>query len=209
MNAKIKINIKLRHILRVSLRIISNFADIFLHQIIVMFLNNNNPQLAFREFYDQTHGKAYRFAVKHSNNEFLAEEIVQTAYLKIWEKQDNIHPEFIAFKSYLYTTIKNLIYKEYHRKVTEQAAIINYQIYESEINQNDNMDELLLKVNLAVETLPKRQQEVFRLVKMSGLTYRQAAKQLEISESTVEKHIISSLKKLRSLLSDFAYTILL
>lgn len=174
-----------------------------------MILNNKNPQAAFREFYDQTHGKAYRFAVKHANNESLAEEILQTAYLKIWEKQDNIHPEFITFKTYLYSTIKNLIFKEYQRKITEQAAIINYKIYESQTNDNDNLDELLLKVNLAVDKLPKRQQAAFRLVKMKGLTYRQAAKQLEISESTVEKHIISSLKRLKSLLSDFAFTIIL
>jgi RNA polymerase sigma factor (sigma-70 family) len=174
-----------------------------------MFLNNKNPQVAFHEFYDQTHGKAYRFAVKHSGNESIAEEIVQTAYLKIWEKQDTIRPEFITFKSYLYSTIQNLIFKEYQRKITEQTAIINFQLYESQTTENDNMDELLIKVNQAVETLPKRQQEVFRLVKMKGLSYRQVAQQLEISESTVEKHIISSLKRLRSLLSDFAFTILL
>jgi RNA polymerase sigma-70 factor (ECF subfamily) len=102
-----------------------------------------------------------------------------------------------------------LIFKEYQRKITEQTAIINFQLYESQTTENDNMDELLIKVNQAVETLPKRQQEVFRLVKMKGLSYRQVAQQLEISESTVEKHIISSLKRLRSLLSDFAFTILL
>ena len=174
-----------------------------------MFLTNINPQSAFREFYDQTHTKAFSFAVKHSGSESTAEEIVQTAYLKIWEKQGSIHPEFITFKSYLYNTIKNLVYKEYERKIAEQSTLINYKKYESETNENDNIDELLLKVNLAVETLPKRQQEAFKLVKIKGLSYRQAAKQLELSESTVEKHIMSSLKKLRSLLSDFAYTILL
>lgn len=174
-----------------------------------MFLTSNNPEDAFREFYDQTHGKAYRFAVKHANNESFAEEIVQTAYLKLWEKQDTIHPEFITFKSYLYSIIKNLIFKEYQRKITEQTAIMNYPMYESNTNESDNIEELLLKVNLAVETLPKRQQEVFRLVKMDGLTYRQAAEQLEISESTVEKHIINSLKRLKRLLSDFAFTILM
>jgi RNA polymerase sigma factor (sigma-70 family) len=174
-----------------------------------MFLNHKYPQEAFREFYNQTHSKAYNFALKHAENEQVAEEILQTAYLKIWEKQETIAPEFFTFKSYLYTTIKNLVYKEYHRKIKEQFAILNFQVTEPYEMDTEVQDDLLIKVNLAVEKLPKRQQEAFRLVKLSGLTYRQAAEQLKISESTVEKHIINSLKRLRSLLSDLAYTMLL
>lgn len=173
-----------------------------------MFLGKHKYQ-EFRDFYDKTHGKAYCFAFKHTNNEALAEEILQTAFLKVWEKKHSIQPEFLAFKSYLYTTIRNLVIKEYHRRIAEQEALLHYRQLETEPAENDSTDELYNEVQKVVATLPKKQQQVFRLVKMQGLTYREAANELAVSESTVEKHIIKALRTLRSKLSDFAYIFLL
>ena len=173
-----------------------------------MFSKANNLYQAFRDFYEKTHGKAYRFALKHARTEALAEEILQTAYLKVWEKRHTIQSNFLAFKAYLYTTVRNLVIKEYHRQVAEQEAILQYRQLQQVETAEDNSEILLSEIYQVVATLPKKQQQVFRLIKFEGLTYREAAKELSISESTVEKHIIKALRTLRSKLSDFAYTIL-
>lgn len=174
-----------------------------------MFSTKGNKEQAFRAFYKKTHGKAFNFARKHTASHVLAEEILQTAYLKIWEKHNTIQPDFLAFKAYLYTTIRNLVIKEYQRKITEQEVIFTYQQLELQEEVEDHTEILLSEVKQAVSNLPEKQQQVFRLVKMEGLTYREVAEKLAISESTVEKHIIKALRTLRNKLSDFVYFLLL
>lgn len=166
-------------------------------------------QMAFKDFYDQTHGKAYRFALKHTASAAVAEEIIQTAYLKLWEKRSEIQPNFPAFKSYLYTTVRNLAIKEYQRLLQEQELIQQFHQIESNIVSEDRFVDMLSEVNKEIEALPSKQQQVFRLVKMEGFTYAEVAKKLNISESTVEKHIIKALRTLRTKLSNFVFSILL
>lgn len=170
-----------------------------------MNFKSGNQEETFREFYEKTHAKAYQFARKHTASEVLSEEILQTAYLKIWEKRHQIAPQFIAFKSYLYTTIRNLVIKEYRRQVAEQDLLLQFKQLQQETSEVSDTEELLAKVHQLVNTLPTKQQEVFRLVKLEGKTYRETASALSIAESTVEKHIIKALRTLRERLSGIAY----
>lgn len=162
----------------------------------------------FRDFYEKTHRKVYAFALKHAGDEERAEDIVQLAYVKLWEKRAGIKPEYLSFKSYLFTTVRNQVIKEYQRMLKEQqAGQAFYELYDEQ--EKANAEKLVEKVQEAVQTLPSRQQEVFQLVKFEGLTYREAAEELGLSESTLEKHMIQALKTLRKKLSQFAYTMLL
>ena len=48
----------------------------------------------------------------------------------------------------------------------------------------------------AVEDLPEKTQQAFRLHKLEGLSHAETARRMNISVSTVEKHISSALKTL-------------
>lgn len=163
-------------------------------------------ETAFRSFYEQTHKRLYRFVFKHTQDRFLTEEIVQVAYVKLWEKRLDIEPTMATFKSYLFTIARNLVIKEYHRKIAEQEAYFLYkELQDPHQAPREDTQSLLKKIQQNVALLPKRQQQVFKLVKFEGLTYREVASELSISESTVEKHIINALQTLRKNLSKLAY----
>lgn len=164
---------------------------------------------AFKAFYDKTYSSVYAFLLKHTQDEVMSKDLLQLAYIKFWEKKQFIEPSFLTFKSYLFTVARNLVIKEYKRKIAEQDAkrlFLEMQI-EPE-NDLDKTHQLVAQVKDEVKLLPKKQQQVFQLVKFEGMTYKEVAKELSISESTVEKHVIQALRTLRRKLSRSTYFIL-
>lgn len=165
--------------------------------------------IAFRTFYEKTYGPVLAFARKHARDEEIAADLVQTAYLKVWEKRQTIRPEFLAYKSYLFTTVRNLVIKEYKRLLAEQETLHLFQDQLTTPTNEARHQALYEQVQEAVATLPPKQRRVFELVKFEGLTYKEAARELDIAESTIEKHIIRALRSLREMLSDLAMLLLL
>jgi RNA polymerase sigma factor (sigma-70 family) len=55
-----------------------------------------------------------------------------------------------------------------------------------------------LKLKAAINELPQRCKLIFTLIKEDGLTYKQTATLLNISESTVENQLSIALKKISS-----------
>jgi RNA polymerase sigma-70 factor (ECF subfamily) len=167
-------------------------------------------EFAFRKFYELTFTKVYHFVLKHTRDKTLAEDLVQIAYLQLWQKRSKIQPALPALKAYLYTTCRNLVIKEYRRRIAErEVAGLFGELHRNESSPAEENPQLLAQIRCAVDKLPTQQQQAFRLVKFEGLTYREAALRMAISESTLEKHIIKALQNLRHKLSELAFRILL
>ena len=62
-------------------------------------------------------------------------------------------------------------------------------------------DDLRASLDAAIESLPPKCREVFRLSYLEDLSNREISERLGISQSTVENHIYSALKQLRQKLS--------
>lgn len=59
-----------------------------------------------------------------------------------------------------------------------------------------------LSLNAAVDRLPDSLREAVLLVKMEGMTYREAAAVLEVPQGTVQSRVHDAMKRLRELLSE-------
>jgi RNA polymerase sigma factor (sigma-70 family) len=64
--------------------------------------------------------------------------------------------------------------------------------------------EALLRFRGALESLPPRRREVFELIRLRGLSHRDVAHVLDISDRTVANHLRLAMRDLRDLLSDRA-----
>jgi len=62
--------------------------------------------------------------------------------------------------------------------------------------------DLLLSFHEALESLPPRRREVFELIRLRGLSHREAAEVLEVSYRTVVNHLRLAMEDLRRQLSD-------
>lgn len=148
---------------------------------------------AFEDLFHQYGGRLYNFLLKLSSGDtYLAEEIVQRTFVKIWETHTSVNPDK-SFISYLCTIAKNMLMNEYEHQTVEYV----YRDYVLKYHSNtDNTTEKEVNKNLLeeyvdslIEKLPPARKQVFILSRKEMLSNKEIAKQLQISESTVQTQL--------------------
>jgi RNA polymerase sigma-70 factor (family 1) len=135
-----------------------------------------------------------------------SEEMVQNAFLTLWEKRGSIEVH-TSLKSYLYRAVYNSsLNRVKHLKVQRKH---DAWFKQSASLEHENTTERLMESELeqmakrAIDQLPPQCQMVFRLSRFENLTYAEIATQMNLSVKTVENHMIKALRTLREKLKDF------
>jgi len=156
--------------------------------------------LAFETLFYKYKNKVNGFVKKFSPNRIDSEEIVQEVFIKVWIKRDSINPDK-DFQSYLFSIAKNFVLDQLKSSVNQRLYFsddfFQKDMLIDELPDYDRMiehEERLLKL---LEQIPERRREIFRLNKFEGLSYKQIALQLNISENTVDSQIRNALEYLR------------
>lgn len=163
--------------------------------------NKQSFEVLFRNYYAPLCHFAHRFIGDTDD----CEEVIQSFFLKIWEKRSGIDIN-ISVKSYLFGSVRNrcLNYIK-HQKIKQQ-----YQsnVTQSTVNDDHSSNsfleiDLIEKIDQCISALPKRRREIFILSREQGLKYREIADKLGISIKTVETQMGHALKELREKLKDY------
>ena len=168
-------------------------------KLLVAELKDGNV-LAFEQIFDLYQSKLFHFAKLTLSNDSDAEEIVQEVFLKIWVRREQIDTSK-SFKSYLYTITKNEIH-DHLRKVLQQKKYVDQTIHELSIGDNDvekivNFRETDQVIKELINCLPQKRRKVFELSRLQGKTYSQIAREMNISENTVDTQMRKALHFLR------------
>ena len=136
------------------------------------------------------------------------DDIVQEAYAVLATLTDVSHVE--NPRAYLFRTAWSLVMKQLRRAqvVTIQsvADVADLQVPwdgpdpEQQIGARFE----LVRLARALDDLPVKCREVFRLRKVEGLSQREVAQRLGLSESTVEKHVARAVRLLAEQLTGVA-----
>lgn len=127
------------------------------------------------------------------------EDILQEVFLQTWsiEKKQEIQSP----KSYLFRVARNMALKELRKKSELLTAYIE-EVNPDELIGNETFTENEVDINKrlivfgkALDTLPPRCRKVFVLRKVFGFSQKEIARRMNISVSTVEKHIINGLRR--------------
>jgi len=153
-----------------------------------------------------------RFAQKYVKDFETAKEIVQDAFITLWEKRETIDLSK-PVKSYLTTIIynKSLNYLRDNKKFNKD--ILNFEnLYP--VSDHDSGDKLVAaeisrKINKAIEELPEKCREIFVLNRFENLKYQQVADKLQISIKTVETQMSKALQHMREKLVDYITVVLI
>ena len=157
-------------------------------------------EYAFEEIYRTYSPRLFGRLLKLVKSEAQAEEILQDVFLKIWEQRNSIDPEK-SFRSLLFKIAENKVY-DFFRKVTRDKnmesqlvalATANHTIIESFKSGEEN----LAILQKAIAALPPQRQQVFRLCKLEGKSYKEVSEMLGISVSTISDHIVKGTKTIR------------
>lgn len=162
----------------------------------------NGSVKAFEIIYNRYSGKLYNFIMTISKGDkYMAEEIVQSTFIKLWEVHKQIDPQH-QILSYLSTIAKNLLFNKYKRQTVEyvyQEYILNKQNNEDNSTENEIDFKWLEKfTNQLIEQLPPSRKKIFILKKKEDLSTKEIAEMMDISVSTVETQISLAMKFIRA-----------
>ena len=149
------------------------------------------------------------FAYQFTDDREQAADLVQEAFIKLWELRTNFS-YLHQVRSFLYLTVRNRALNELeHRRVVEEYAA-NYQLKASEVFFEETLieQETYRILTEAIDSLPTRMREVMRLA-LRGKKNAEIAEQLECSIENVRSLRQQAYKRLRFLLKDYYYSLLL
>jgi len=161
---------------------------------------------AFNQLFYQYERKLYNFSCKLLHSQEDAEEIVQEVFLKIWQKREELKPEF-SFNSFVITIAKNLIFNKIRKNVYERSYLASLEHSDFIHNETDrqvvysDLENISLQ---AIEQLPPKRKHIFKLSRESGMSNQEIAESLSISKSTVENQMNKCLKFLKQYLKNNA-----
>ncbi|MBT1697924.1 RNA polymerase sigma-70 factor [Fulvivirgaceae bacterium PWU4] len=151
-------------------------------------------ETAFRQIYDQYAPAIYRVATRYFQSAELAEDLVQEIFSSLWLKRE----EFCRvqeFRFYLFTMAKNLAIT-YLKKMARQS-LVNQEFSDRQGIDSTNFDRYEELLQQAVAQLPPQQKQIFNMAKVNGMSHEHIARQLNLSPSTVNNHMVAALKFIR------------
>ena len=162
---------------------------------------------SFRIVYDHYYKRLFRQALYYLNkNPDCAQEVVSDVFVALWQGRKALK-NVTNLDAYLFIALKHATahyveknYKQNHELLTENLPDIHYADNKSDNDIIDN--ELQEKYKEALNNLPPRCAEVFRLVREEKKKYSEVAEILGISTKTVDNQMNKAVKILYEQLKD-------
>lgn len=161
-------------------------------------------QRKFRQLMELTSDELFHFALSFIRNKEVAEEIVSDVYVKIWNNRSELH-QIQNLKSYLFISVKNGCLSHLRKKRNEKIVLLDeysdFQFLPVSGPENDLIDrEVIKEIHKAIENLPPKCRMAFTLAKINGLKHKEIAEVMNVSEKTVNNHLVSAVKKITEML---------
>lgn len=135
---------------------------------------------SFESFYDTESQTLFRRLWLVTGNHSEAEELMQDAFLKVWERWDRVGAMDDPV-GYLYRTAMNLFRKRYRRAALAIRRSIGLAPSRDDFADADDRE----IVRRVLSTLPPRQRAALVLTDMVGFSANEAGRALGVQASTV------------------------
>lgn len=163
---------------------------------------------AFRKLFAEFYTALCLFAKRFVGEGEIAEDIVQEAFLKYWDRHADFD-NYYKIKSFLYIVVRhdclNQIRNNRRSTGTEELALIgtedffHYQLME---------EETFRILHRAIESLPQQMRHVINFA-LKGLKNAEIAEKMGISENAVHAYKKAAYKKLKGCLKEYYYWIII
>ena len=176
----------------------------------LIILLKHGDKYAYTEIFERYNELLIRHAYRILADKEDVNDVVQDVFLTLWQKRSDI--EFkISLLSYLSVSVRNRIFDLLsHKKIVlKYAAHINkflvegYNITDNEVRER----ELGKIIEREIEHLPAKMRTVFLMNKKEGLSYKEIAIKLNITDQTAKQQVYKALKILKPKLDNFMVSI--
>jgi len=167
---------------------------------------------AFEQLFEKYHKRLYAFIFNLTRSKEDSEEIVQNAFVKVWENKAIFKEEY-SFDSYLFKIAKNDFLNHNRKKINRRIFEKHFEVY-SQL-ATDNTDSYVLfketrrLIELIIQSMPPRRREIFIMQKIDGLSRKEIGEKLNISVVTVDTHLMKANQQFMDELKKFSILMLL
>ncbi len=167
----------------------------------------------FRHLFHTCYERLHRYAYTLIQDNEEANDIVQTAFTRLWEKRDTVAFE-ADVPGYLYTSVHNLCLNQI-RKAKSSSRYLQYKSRDQDQYEPGGTDhkalaaELRQRIAAATNALPEQCRIIFLKSREEGKKYAEIAAELGIAVKTVEAQMSKALRLLREELADYLVLLIL
>jgi RNA polymerase sigma-70 factor (ECF subfamily) len=176
----------------------SNYEE---HELVLRLIDGDED--AFCELYSAYKERLIYFALRFVKSKDYAEDIFQDVFAIIWKGRRFIDPD-ASFSSYLYTIVHHRVLNQLRDLDSEsrlKESILAHAVdYDEGTQHRVITDDLKQLIQKAISQLTPSQRQVFEMSREANMSHKEIAERLNISVNTVQGHISSSLKVIRSYL---------
>ena len=149
--------------------------------------------------YNAYSDEIYRYCLSHSSDSELSEDIVAETFMKAWKHYDSFDNKYP--RAWLYTIAKNLLRDHWRKKPTlefDDRTESDNEYDNPVINTEKNMTKD--RVQRAIAALPSEMKDVVYMRCILGLSSRETATSLNITEANVRVLQHRGLKKMKAII---------
>ncbi len=154
-------------------------------------------EAAYRTVFHEHNARLFHTALKLVKSDTEAEEIIQETFLRLWQHRHTL-PGIESPIAWLYKIASNLALDTLRRQAKERQRVkLVSGSAKSELAGPDiafDAKEIDTLIQQAIRQLPPSRRKVFELSRNEGLSRRDIAEKLHISESTVKNQLTSALR---------------
>ncbi|MEM0942254.1 MAG: RNA polymerase sigma-70 factor [Bacteroidota bacterium] len=165
----------------------------------------------FTDLYKNHVDFVFLLCYRYLRDKSLSEDITSKIFASLWERRNELYEDSWqadSWKRYLTKAVKHKLYDHVRSqervKNFESEAARTFQTSDNTTEKELFFGELAGQVNDIVTQLPPKCRQVFLLSRKQGLTNKEIAKNLAISDHAVKKHIAKALNYLRDNLSGYS-----
>ena len=166
-------------------------------------------QNALGEFYDRLSPTLFGLALRILKDEMASEDVLQEAFLGIWNKASTYQSELSSPFSWAVMIVRNKAIdrlRSHHRleKIVERAteAFSHTPDFDAHSAEEPFFREQCALVRRALAKLPEEQRQAINLAFFGGLTHAEIAAQLNTPDGTIKSRIRRGLLELRGLVAE-------
>lgn len=161
---------------------------------------------AFRDLFRRYAPSSMALARRVVRQQFLAEEIVQEAFLALWRNPDGYVEERGSVKAWLmgmvhHRAVDLVRREEAHRRRAEETppdgTVVVPEDPAQQVVEEVGLPEERKAVQAALEGLPPEQREIIELMYFDGLSQTRIADRLSLPLGTVKSRTLLGMRKLR------------
>ncbi|RAV30560.1 RNA polymerase sigma factor [Sinomicrobium soli] len=149
----------------------------------------------FRRYYD----RLVAYITTYSNDKTSSEDIVQQAFINLWEDRGKLDPERSP-RHYLFSIARNR-YMDSVKNEKRRLRLLDElweEALQSRVDEDrEELEKRIEHVKKILASLPPKCQEIIKLNKVEGVKYKDIAIRMDISIKTVEAQMRIAFQKIR------------